>query len=632
MWDNSDSFEGDFWGADDTLDFWMSSDIFVDFHVKRLLSTAYPVRIERIVSNSFSSVYILRIISNAIATHSYRIIPVIFSANVQRILSAAYPVRIERIMPNPYTSIYRNLIVPASFGRFIPRILPIVFPVPTWARRIIPAGITATANYARRIIPSAMRSAPQTVRRIIPAEIGGGALVSHSDTWDIQLDGYSIKGFTAGVQVVYSDSSYHNEITVNVISEIIYYDLDISYQFGEARLKLITGAVEEDFLLEKITGIPQKFELWGRSLSAQHDLPHSEKSDYNYDNYQAAAIAADMASDVNWDTSDWPVELYELSGTPIDGIADLAGAPDAIIRCNIDGQPEIRARFPVRPGNMMTVANLPVIRRFNMLSFSTGLIVGQGINQITIEGPAYDDSEFDPQIITGDAPLIGTPAEFKVYFEKYKKPDDIRFTVTDGNIRYSGYEIETIENEIVTFDNGFGEADFPVRTIIDSEWLGDSAGTISFTPYSKDLTTSREVQAIAQLTYKTKSYKYTCYNADVLQANGKLLIPVSGDDVAVTVQIGNGDKPAENNIAEDRIKTTNVAIVRGTAELDKIYYDFKTLNVKIPFDPDIMVDGGLIIIDNGHRNLVGVWHVRSVTRDYRRAKITASIDAVQAVI
>lgn len=526
---------------------------------------------------------------------------------------------LDKIGPTSFYQYALN-VTSAIFQKSFQRIARILLSDPVLDFRISPIFLNSISVTDFRISPVRMDEPVIDIMRISPGRVGYKKPISHSHEWDIQIDGVSIRGFTAGVEVSYNEESIHNGIKINVLSnELWATSLPIE-------IDLITNGITETWIIENLDGDPQRFQWWGRSLSAYHAVEFGQHGSDT--SGMASDIAKGLISALQWGCNDWLIKSFEFTGAPIDAVAELAGAVGAVVRCDMDGNVIVRNRLPVRPIDIANARQEAVVDANNMNKPVAGVEVSEGINGITVQGPASSDQTERPDIIieSDPTPEAGQEAYVQVYF-KGQMPSGLSTMITAGNILYdASFELE--KQETVHFENGFASVSKPIKELLSWAWQGNSAGTLSAKPYATFISSSETGRGVADIVYISEYHRFVCRDAgiNVLEAIGTLLIPVGGG-VSATVIMGEGDNIAPSVISENRIENQNVAIQRATAELDNRGYDFKTVSL-ISFSEIMLTDGQIILVDNPKRGLSANYHIRSVTRNYRKNTITANIEAV----
>jgi hypothetical protein len=454
-----------------------------------------------------------------------------------------------------------------------------------------------------------------------------------SVSYDILLDDISIKSSVVDAIVSYSEDSVHNSVNINSSDKQLFLKSDPADLEGTSRIEIQIDGRQIYFLLEKRNGDERTFTLWGRSLSAREDNPYVDELDYSLDTPKSAEeVAGEILTilSLDWQCEDWVLQdSFEFEGTPIDGLLQIVNAIGAVVRCKDDGTIYIRQRFPVRPINMGSAAATVSYNRANITRLEHGYSKGSHYNIVKVVGAT--DDVFLPDITIEETELIvGYTCHIRVYWAG-KKPSGIIGTyVTDGIITALG-ELTTEENEseTITFMDGIGSVSLPITSVVSVDWEGDSGGEVSYEKYSKDLEIDNEAYRIAEVTYKTTYSRYRIQNSyvELLLA----LLTFGGEsDITVDVITEEGDKQAPD-ISSPFLTSQSIAVVLGTAWIDKNKYDQKQIVLETPYDGDA-IDGVLAYVNDAEIDCVGNFHIFSCNIVMRGARVTNELGLIQCQV
>jgi hypothetical protein len=452
-------------------------------------------------------------------------------------------------------------------------------------------------------------------------------------TYDILLDGISIKNKVTNVSVSCGEDSIHNSVTIQSISKDLFLDCDPVTIEGTSRIEVQVGNRNIYFLLEKRSGNELAFSLWGRSLSALEDSPYAVDLDYSLDEPKSAKSVIEeilTASSLNWDCDDWSLPTsFEFEGPPIEGVTQIAAAVGAVVRCEDDGTICVRQRFPVRPVNMNGSSVAVNYDRKSLIRLDYTYIKGTYYNAIDIVG-CVNDVDLPDLYIEESSPTVGDDVHIRSYWAGKKPSGAIETYVTDGSIVSLGEETtEETESEKITFIDGVASVSRPITSITNIAWIGDSGGSISYEQYSKDLEIDDGAYRVAEVHYTTtySRYQLTDHEVEMLL----MLLTFGGEsNVAVTVKIGVGDKPAPE-ISSPLLTTENIAIVAGTAWLDANKYNYKQVMLEAPYDDDI-IDGVLCYVNDAEIDCTGNFHIKSYNIIIDGLKVINELEVIQCQV
>jgi hypothetical protein len=449
-------------------------------------------------------------------------------------------------------------------------------------------------------------------------------------TYDILLDGISIKGKVEDAVVTYREDSVHNSVNIRSIHNDLFWNCNPADLEGVSRIEVQIDGRQMYFLLEKRSGDEKNFSLWGRSISAREDAPYAEELDYSLDEPKFAKDVAEEileVSSLDWQCEDWILpSSFEFDGVPISGILMIANAIGAVVRCKDDGTIYVRQRFPVRPINANGASATVNYDRANLTRLDYSNIKGSQYNAVEVIG-ATDDVNLPEISIEETGSTVGDTVHIRVYWAGDKPSGIIETYVTDGIITALGeLTTEEDESETVIFNDGVGSVSKPITSIINIEWIGDSGGEVLYEQYSKDVEIADEAYRIAEITYKTtySRYRISESNVELLLA----LLTFGGEsDVSVEVIIEEGDKPAPN-FNSPLLTSQSIAVVAGTAWLDKNKYNRKQVVLETPYNSDA-IDGVLALVNDAEIDCVGNFHISACRTLMKGSKVINELGVIQ---
>ena len=451
--------------------------------------------------------------------------------------------------------------------------------------------------------------------------------------YDILLDGFSIKKSVTDVIISYREDSVHNSISIRSIDKELFWKCDPVINEGISRIEVQVGTRQIYFLLEKQTGDEKAFSFWGRSISAKEDVPYAEDLDYSLDEPKSAKAVVEeilIVSSLDWQCDDWILPTsFEFEGTPMEGISQIVNAIGAVVRCKDDGTILVRQRYPIRPINMNGTDVAVSYDRSHLTRLDYENFKGLRYNAVKVTG-FTDDVGLPDMAVEESSPVMGDDVHVRVYWAGNKPSGGIATYVTDGDINILGEETsEEDEAETVTFMDGIASVSRPITSITNFEWIGDSGGNINYEKFSKDLEIANEAYRIGEITYKTTYSRYCVSNHDV-EVLLALLTFGGESDVSVEVKMGIGDRPAPD-LNLPLLTSQSIAVVAGTAWLDKNKYDKKKVVLETPYN-DNVIDGVLVYVNNAEINCIGNFHVKDCNISIKGPRVINEIGILQCQV
>lgn len=456
-------------------------------------------------------------------------------------------------------------------------------------------------------------------------------------SWDIFLDGVSIKQLVQSIDVSHSETTVHNEITLQSISEELFSKADPDVLKDQARLELVIEARHLYFMLETKEGDEVGFALWGRSASARDDTPFADSVQILLDAPRSARSVCEDLVPVNgldWQIMDWPLPKgYEYHGDAIACLQEIASAVGGIVRAKDSGQFLVRYKWPVRPINMSSaVTDVSYDRVSNIIGLNYAGEKGTGYNAVTVDGHADDvatphieiepvyDSEGNES--TSFAP--GDDVVLRVFWAGFQ-PYDLEMFTSAGTIRTLN-TVTGVFTEDVVFQYGRGSVQRPVYDVLEVSWIGYSSDPVHWTRNSSELTVDDPRWVIAKITYRSVYTRYLVSNHNVPELIAAFEY-YGKPGVSVIVKFGDGNNMAPA-ISNNNLTTTAAATRAGISALDDSSYDRNTLSIVAPYEAAAM-DGVLASISNDRIGVAGHWMIRSMTTNFVGPQIKQSLEVVK---
>lgn len=431
---------------------------------------------------------------------------------------------------------------------------------------------------------------------------------------DILLDGGSILNQIISCVIKYDDGFVHNSIEIKTHDNDLLHKANPSRLYGESRITVKINTRIIYFMVERISGKEELFTIFGRSISAKDDSPYVDNVEINLTAPQSAqGVAASLlsANSLIWDTVSWNLpDGYEFTGSPIKGVQKIAAIVGAIARSTDDGSIHVRNPLPTRPIDLPNASpdvNYDRIDNIVAANFSSAL----GTNENEIEVDGYGPSSNLPmfEVEERESQAQGLDVFFRVYWVNVK-PKILDDLVTDGVLRDLGNKTETIENEIVTVENGEGTTKYPIYSLKSAPKIGfRSPGSLSFEQYSRTLTGSAGAFAVVQATYVTSYQRYKAHAHNVIA----ILAAVFFDEefgISVRVVFSDGGNIAKG-ISDNNLTSILAAKQRGITYLDLNKYDFKTMDITVPYNENA-IDGNIAYVNDAEIDCVGNFAIPKV--------------------
>lgn len=454
-------------------------------------------------------------------------------------------------------------------------------------------------------------------------------------SYDLFLDGASIKSEVESVSIRCHEDAVHNEISISSFSKTLFEKTSPQVLAGTERLKLQVGSRTMYFLLETRSGSNTSFSLYGRSGSAMEDTPHEEDISYALEEPMLASTLASSlmtSKSVDWQCTDWVVPAsFEFNGPPLEGVCILAASVGAVVRSKDNGDLLVRKKMPVRPVDMQS--SLPVLsysREVDIIQLSYDFEKGLGFDCVEVLGERADIPL--PDLVTEtESPYKEEDVCVRAHWTDGPKPDDIELYVSDGYAE----ELEDCEDvslapETVIFSQGEGSVSYPIDSLISVVWDGADGGDISFNRYSKTLTVADKANCVGLVTYTSLYTRYRLFGHNVDTLLFVVVVDKMQGDVSVFVVTGEGVYEAEA-IEDSLLSSEAAAKDRAIAWLDTNKYDTRKMSVMVPYTDDA-IDGSLVKLDDGTLGITGNCHIAGVSIEINGPRVVNKLEVRQWLV
>jgi hypothetical protein len=449
----------------------------------------------------------------------------------------------------------------------------------------------------------------------VRSTIGDVNFVASSVNRSIKLDGFDISSLiNSEYEITINQANVHNSISFNSVSRELFILADPRVNQGKPRVEVIIGNETMWFLLEErsIDNNTGNVSYWGRDITARDNSPWTDSvSVYVEEEWVSAKETAENVlsfSELEWEIDDWMLPPdYEIIGTPVEILQDIAGTIGGIVRASRDGKLKIRKKYPVRPVYIDDNAAVCNCSQDIIWGVSSDFEFGSFENQVVVscdfgkeDAPKLELEE------TEEDRTVGTTSYIRAYWyddaEHLLMDYTVDMDVTDGDIEFVESGVQT-ETEVVIFSEGIGSISFPIQDIVNISWIGREGADIIFEKYSTELTLSSSSYCIAEITYTTNYDRYRVFDHNVtelmaifnIENNMNFSINVYTNPIFKDV---NGDlvDRSGSQISLTSTKDKNIMIQRGEAYIDDNKYGVKRLQFETLYD-SMISDGEIVWID-----------------------------------
>ncbi|KWT77346.1 hypothetical protein [Candidatus Magnetominusculus xianensis] len=385
-----------------------------------------------------------------------------------------------------------------------------------------------------------------------------------STTWDIRVDGLSVKAAARSITVMRSDSEAISHIEIELAGLRYFDQCSPTINPGNERIALTINEVTYRFLLET-RDMSEKFQsegmtLWGRQMSGLLAEGHAEKLSQTYENAYASETAQAIAGDiaVSWDCEDYWIGELSADDYPIDAIIKLAEVSEGIVETTVDGMLRVRRKYPVSPEELKTAVTDRSFDRDNIISLDiNGEAAQYSSVTVNIKGDTLGASDDFSIEADGSCAVPGAVNTVKVYIPNENIVYKLLATPEASCIK-AGTKTETI-TETIVLTGGTGALSKSLFKLIKYELYSCDANTlIEYSLGSKEVTAKDDTCSVLEIEYETK---YDEWSVSCAEEREVALCVVTNDGdksaTAVTVIMGKGAKAAEA-INNDLITTDNL--------------------------------------------------------------------------
>ena len=312
------------------------------------------------------------------------------------------------------------------------------------------------------------------------------------NTWDVKLDGISIKdqvGFPLSITM--NGESHSNEAQLVVNDMTLLDAFKEQLRNGEDVLIITIQADEFRFMVEEIQsaeqGVSRKISVWGLSRTGRlgnraYTRPITKIWD---DPILASAAVAELAPGytIQFQLTDWVIPANVLSAEnemPLDLIKRIAAAQGGIVRSGRAGELILRPAYPVDLARLSAETPDRVVSHLLEILSSGGQVIrSEGYNAVLVEGKesALDRTlailELDEDRNDGRRSFL--PGE-NAFVRVYTSPLGVSYAdqVTLGTALFLGAYEATIAERRIRVSDGRASLPYPIKSLTLLDWEGRS--------------------------------------------------------------------------------------------------------------------------------------------------------------
>lgn len=442
----------------------------------------------------------------------------------------------------------------------------------------------------------------------------------------IYLDGTDISGKIEKATVTMDRDAPHNMIEISSFTPELFSVVDPRVNPGTHRITLIHGSQSWYFLLEPpIRGDERNFSFGGRSLSAQEEELYAGRVSVSLFGLSAAqreagVVAADLLRlrSLDWRLSgSMPLpETYSFSGSPLEGVTEIAGIFGGIVRCSPTGNIIVSPYYKTDP---RTVSSADFsLNADTDIADTVGYEEVDGLkkNAVIIRSPAEYES---PKIEWEKSGYEQWETAYcRVFWDNPELTDPDTFA-TSGSLTKCDPLVTTAEyTEEIEFHDGVANVANAMQSLVSCVWKGLDGGTPAWEVGGTELRIAG-IGGLATITYTAKFQRWR-------------LSGMSQDEVL----IGFGD-PIDGAVAwdfrlsgtteisrMDDIETAEILTLAGGTERAKadllVTNDKRYLDIEIDAGTRIITDGMICSLTGEIMGLTGFFYVQKAVLNIETVK------------
>ncbi|MBF0520956.1 MAG: hypothetical protein HQK92_14690, partial [Nitrospirae bacterium] len=419
-----------------------------------------------------------------------------------------------------------------------------------------------------------------------------------SPTWDITIEGSSIKKYVKKINLTKQESEAIDHIEIELIGLKLWDVCNPLTNYGTLRINFTINGTEYEFYLETrekkesavsnsaTPGGSANINIWGRQKPAILAKGFASKLSDTYYNKYASEIASEIVGSNNysplltWDCDDYWISEFITEDYPINALIKLAEAAGAILRTNSDGSLTVRSKFPVKPEEL---ANETAVNSFdftNIISLDYAEEQPE-FSSVTVNINNGSSSEdYSIEAVDGTCAKPGETLQIKVYIPHKNASYKLK-VAGDAKISKVGTYSETLD-ETVTITDGSGSVSKAIYSVTSYtlHTCDGSGKTIDCTAGSKTITICRgslnpldDTCSLLEISYETK-YDLWDVTSTVSGTVALFVVKATGSSAASAVTLVTGGAATSGTKGADNINNALIITETQAVTVGQIYlYD-----------------------------------------------------------
>lgn len=242
----------------------------------------------------------------------------------------------------------------------------------------------------------------------------------------------------------------------------------------------------------------------------EHDAPRTENISVTFENpVLASSVVTQMIGSVTWNLVDWMIPAYRLAvedSSPLAVAQQVVEAAGGFIESQPDGSVVVRHKWPIAANFIPTTVADYTFGDADLFEITEDLGNNDLTDRVRIcdaEASYQDQLEF---IADETDPLKGV---IRAYPSPWRTSLSLISSRTSPPLWLSADSIKTESiTEQLEFSEGTANTTKPIMQLTSVDWQDSSLGSITYTPYTSELTAGMGTTygySLAQVTY---SYKF----------------------------------------------------------------------------------------------------------------------------
>ncbi len=444
----------------------------------------------------------------------------------------------------------------------------------------------------------------------------------------IYLDGTDISAKIEKITITMDRDAPHNNIEISSFTPELFASVDPRINPGTHRITLTHGMQSWNFLLEPpVRGDERNFTFGGRSLSAQEEELYAGRVDIALFGLSTAQRAADTvaAGLLSLRSLDWRLttgmtlpETWSFSGSPLEGVQEIAALFGAKVRCAPDGDIVVEPYYKVDP---RTVSSADFsLNADSDIADTVGYEEVDGLkkNAVIIRSPAEYES---PKIEWEGSYEQWQTAYCRVFWDNPEIKTDPDIFSTSGTLsKCSPFVITAEYTEDIEFHDGVADVSNAMQSLVSCTWKGLDGGTPDWEIGGTELRIAGiGGMATVRYTAKFQRWKLTGMSQpEVLIGFGDPLDNAVAWDFRLA---GTDGTDRMDDIEDSNLLTENAGITRAEAELFATN-DKRFLDIEIDTGTRVITDGMIVRLIGEIMDLTGYFFIQKAVMTFETVKST----------